>query len=61
MEDKTCFNCKHLLLCYVKKDVIDATSGYTFLNIDNPDHSGQWADIFKALAGCCLLYELPKK
>ncbi len=57
MEEKSCFNCANHDLCFLKRDLVKATQDCGFLNIDNPDHSGKWADIFNAVGKSCLKYK----
>lgn len=58
-ENRTCFNCVHLKLCYKYRD-IHAAGAYGF-NIDSNDAPGKWTDIFKSLANACLDFSIEKK
>ncbi len=58
-EDKrkrSCFSCKHRIVCIIFSIVCDNTAKVR-MNIDGNDAPGKWNDIFDAIANCCLEYE----
>ncbi len=56
MEEKSCFNCKLVSVCFVRRDVTNATQ-VGFLNIDGTILPGKWIDMFKSVANCCFKFE----
>lgn len=54
--NRSCFNCKLSTVCYAFKELKE-TIKYLPSNIDSNDAPMKQIDVFKALAGCCLVYE----
>jgi len=55
MEKRTCFNCKNKGLCFVFRDIINATNKFE-VNIDGDAAPGKWIEIFDAVGNCCLKF-----
>lgn len=54
--DRSCFNCKFSTVCYAFKELKE-TLKYLPSNVNTDDAPMRQIDVFKALAGCCLVYE----
>ncbi len=55
--DRTCFNCTHFPLCFLRHKINDAITGHSMINIDSDDTPCTYIDIFRTLANICLKYE----
>ena len=58
--DRTCFNCQHFLLCYLRIR-IDEAMRFAKINIDGDDAPGKWLDMFSTLASICLHFNFKKE
>ena len=59
-KDRTCFNCKHFRLCYLRRMVDDAMR-LAPINIDGDAAPCKYLDIFSTLAKLCLEYKFKEE
>lgn len=62
MPERTCFTCKHRLLCFLRRRIDDAlTNAGNMYNIDGDEAPKGYLDIFDTLAKMCLHYNFKKE
>lgn len=57
---RTCFECKHFLLCFLRHRIDSALHGINMINIDGDAAPGKWVQIWETLAMICLQFK-PKE
>lgn len=61
MKKRTCFTCRHFLLCFLRRKIEDAVSGARMLNIDTNDAPKRYIDLFDTLGKMCLEYKFKQE
>lgn len=57
---RSCFNCKHFKLCFMRRRIFKATMGVDMFNIDGDAAPKQWTDIIHAVGQACMEYKYQK-
>lgn len=59
-KERTCFNCEHFLLCYLRRKIDDAIQ-YAHININSDAAPCEYRDIFETMGKMCLDFNLKKE
>lgn len=55
-EQRSCFNCNNLSICFVYRDIMNSTKEIG-VNIDGEEAPGKWTEVFNAMGNCCLKFK----